>query len=285
MLALDSDVASSCKINVFFRHESMVRELVNRSGKEHSKERNRSLMTVGELAARVGLTVRTIQYYDQRGLLHPTCKGEQNLRLYSEADEERLYRIVTLKHLGLSLSEIQQSESKETQDELMAALSKREEELERKSAEILREMNSLNELKYHIESGEDASWKALADTVGAAKDRENALWFALAGESADNAPAPELSRDDVRAWHELMGDTIEAMHDGALVTDERAQELAARFSALGGMSHALVGLKRLANQRKTGPKQYGRDFYAGIQRRTLSFLQDALAYSNHGELR
>lgn len=285
MLALDSDVASSCKINVFFRHESMVRELVNRSGKEHSKERNRSLMTVGELAARVGLTVRTIQYYDQRGLLHPTCKGEQNLRLYSEADEERLYRIVTLKHLGLSLSEIQQSESKETQDELMAALSKREEELERKSAEILREMYSLNELKYHIESGEDASWKALADTVSAAKDRENALWFALAGESADNAPAPELSRDDVRAWHELMGDTIEAMHDGALVTDERAQELAARFSALGGMSHALAGLKRLANQRKTGPKQYGRDFYAGIQRRTLSFLQDALAYSNHGELR
>ncbi len=285
MLALDSDVASSCKINVFFRHESMVRELVNRSGKEHSKERNRSLMTVGELAARVGVTVRTIQYYDQRGLLHPTCKGEQNLRLYSEADEERLYRIVTLKHLGLSLSEIQQSESKETQDELMAALSKREEELERKSAEILREMNSLNELKYHIESGEDASWKALSDTVGAAKDRENALWFALAGESADNAPAPELSRDDVRAWHELMGDTIEAMHDGALVTDERAQELAARFSALGGMSHALAGLKRLANQRKTGPKQYGRDFYAGIQRRTLSFLQDALAYSNHGELR
>ena len=285
MLALDSDVASSCKINVFFRHESMVRELVNRSGKEHSKERNRSLMTVGELAARVGVTVRTIQYYDQRGLLHPTCKGEQNLRLYSEADEERLYRIVTLKHLGLSLSEIQQSESKETQDELMAALSKREEELERKSAEILREMNSLNELKYHIESGEDASWKALADTVGAAKDRENALWFALAGESADNAPAPELSRDDVRAWHELMGDTIEAMHDGALVTDERAQELAVRFSALGGMSHALAGLKRLANQRKTGPKQYGRDFYAGIQRRTLSFLQDALAYSNHGELR
>lgn len=285
MLALDSDVASSCKINVFFRHESMVRELVNRSGKEHSKERNRSLMTVGELAARVGVTVRTIQYYDQRGLLHPTCKGEQNLRLYSEADEERLYRIVTLKHLGLSLSEIQQSESKETQDELMAALSKREEELERKSAEILREMNSLNELKYHIESGEDASWKALADTVGAAKDRENALWFALAGESADNAPALELSRDDVRAWHELMGDTIEAMHDGALVTDERAQELAARFSALGGMSHALAGLKRLANQRKTGPKQYGRDFYAGIQRRTLSFLQDALAYSNHGEFR
>ena len=100
---------------------------------QDSKEPDQNLMTVGELAARVGVTVRTIQYYDQRGLLHPTCKGEQNLRLYSKADEERLYRIVTLKYLGLSLSEIQQSENQEVQEELTAALSKRERELEQKS--------------------------------------------------------------------------------------------------------------------------------------------------------
>ena len=42
------------------------------------------------------------------------------------------------------------------------------------------------------------------------------------------------------------------------------------------MPSALTGLKRLANQRTQGPKKYGRDFYAGIQRRTLSFLKDAL---------
>ena len=79
-----------------------------------------------------------------------------------------------------------------------------------------------------------------------------------------------------------MGDTIEAMHDGVLVTDDRAKALAIRFSSLGGMPHALAGLKRLACQRSSGPKQYGRDFYAGIQRRTLSFLQDALdcSYAN-----
>lgn len=33
------------------------------------------LMTVGELARRVGVTVRTIQYYDQKGLLHPSSKS------------------------------------------------------------------------------------------------------------------------------------------------------------------------------------------------------------------
>ena len=62
------------------------------------------LMTVGELARRVGVTVRTIQYYDQKGLLHPSSKSEQNQRLYSTDDEERLYRILTLKFLGFSLT-------------------------------------------------------------------------------------------------------------------------------------------------------------------------------------
>ena len=85
-------------------------------------DQNQPYMTVGELAARVGVTVRTIQYYDQRGLLHPTCKGEQNLRLYSAADEERLYRILTLKYLGLSLSQIQQGEGSDAAEELSAAL-------------------------------------------------------------------------------------------------------------------------------------------------------------------
>ena len=235
-------------------------------------------MTVGELAARVGVTVRTIQYYDQRGLLHPTCKGEQNLRLYSAADEERLYRIVALKQLGLSLSEIQESESRDAKAELTAALAKREEELERKSSEILRDMNAVRGLCSRVESDESVDWGAVADAVGAAQDREDTLWFAIAGESVCDSAVPELSKDDVANWHRLMGDAIEAMHDGVLISDERARELAVRFSKLGGMPYALAGLKRLANQRKAGPRQYGRDFYAGIQRRTLSFLQDALDY-------
>lgn len=83
---------------------------------------SQDLMTVGELASRVGVTVRTIQYYDQRGLLHPTCKGEQNLRLYSSSDVDRLNRIITLKYLGLSLTQIQEGEGSDPDGELTAAL-------------------------------------------------------------------------------------------------------------------------------------------------------------------
>ena len=240
----------------------------------------RGLMTVGELASRVGVTVRTIQYYDQRGLLHPTCKGEQNLRLYSPADEERLNRIITLKYLGFSLSQIQEGEGSGSLAELTDALAHREAELERESAKILRDMNVVQGLRAHLANRDQANWSELAATVGVAQDREDMLWSAITGEALEECPIPELSREEVICWHQLMGDTIEAMHDGVLVTDDRAKALAIRFSSLGGMPHALAGLKRLACQRSSGPKQYGRDFYAGIQRRTLSFLQDALDCSH-----
>ncbi len=78
----------------------------------------------------------------------------------------------------------------------------------------------------------------------------------------DESSVPELTHEVIDRWHELMGDTIEAMHDGVQPRDERGRELAARFERLGGMPSALTGLKRLANQRTQGPKKYGRDFYA-----------------------
>ncbi len=63
-------------------------------------------MTIGELAARSGLTVRTLHHYDQLGLLSPSHRSDGGYRLYSAGDAERLLQIVALKQLGLSLPEI-----------------------------------------------------------------------------------------------------------------------------------------------------------------------------------
>ncbi|WP_438445026.1 MerR family transcriptional regulator [Gorillibacterium sp. sgz5001074] len=63
-------------------------------------------LKVGELARLTGLTIRTLRYYDQMGLLHPSAQTEAGHRLYEEADLARLHQILTLKELGLSLEEI-----------------------------------------------------------------------------------------------------------------------------------------------------------------------------------
>jgi len=61
-------------------------------------------LKVGELARRTGLSVRTLHYYDEIGLLRPSRQGAH--RLYLEDDVARLHRIVSLRGLGFSLEEI-----------------------------------------------------------------------------------------------------------------------------------------------------------------------------------
>ena len=62
--------------------------------------------STGELAHACGVTVRTVQYYDEKSLLSPSAHTEGGRRLYSEADAARLRRILLLKSLGLRLADI-----------------------------------------------------------------------------------------------------------------------------------------------------------------------------------
>jgi DNA-binding transcriptional MerR regulator len=63
-------------------------------------------LKVGELAHASGLSIRTVRYYDQIGLLVPAGRTPAGHRLYSDADVRRLYRICLLRRIGLALDEI-----------------------------------------------------------------------------------------------------------------------------------------------------------------------------------
>ncbi|GAB5509583.1 MAG: MerR family DNA-binding transcriptional regulator [Hyphomicrobiales bacterium] len=59
---------------------------------------------IGELAREFKTTLRTLRFYEDKGLLHPRRVGLQ--RIYSQQDRERLKLIVIGKRVGLSLEEI-----------------------------------------------------------------------------------------------------------------------------------------------------------------------------------
>ena len=63
-------------------------------------------MRIGDLARRTGLTVRTLHHYDELGLVKPGERTHAGHRIYSEADVERLYRVLALRSLGLRLDAI-----------------------------------------------------------------------------------------------------------------------------------------------------------------------------------
>jgi MerR family transcriptional regulator, repressor of the yfmOP operon len=66
---------------------------------------------IGELAAKVGLTERTIRYYEERGLLESVKRLDGRQRVYTDDDVRRLKFIQKLKVLGLSLAEMQELET------------------------------------------------------------------------------------------------------------------------------------------------------------------------------
>jgi DNA-binding transcriptional MerR regulator len=67
------------------------------------------LLRIQQVAAEVGLTTRSIRYYEELGLLNPAARSEGSYRLYDEDDLERLRFIKGLRDdAGFSLAEIGQ---------------------------------------------------------------------------------------------------------------------------------------------------------------------------------
>ncbi len=64
---------------------------------------------VGRLARATGVTVRTLHHYETIGVLVPSGRSEAGHRLYADADLRRLYRIVALRELGMSLAQIRET--------------------------------------------------------------------------------------------------------------------------------------------------------------------------------
>ena len=65
---------------------------------------------IGELANLVNMSPRTIRYYEEIGLLNSVRLVEGGKRVYTEKDVQRLKFITRLKHLGLTLSEMNELE-------------------------------------------------------------------------------------------------------------------------------------------------------------------------------
>ena len=63
-------------------------------------------MTIGRLAARAGVNVDTIRYYERNGLLPAPARRASGYREYALADIERLRFIRRAKDLGFTLAEI-----------------------------------------------------------------------------------------------------------------------------------------------------------------------------------
>jgi len=76
-----------------------------KTGRKAGAERIPSY-TIGDLAREFGVTLRTLRFYEDRGLLSPHREG--TARLYDARDRARLSVILKGKQLGFTLTEIRE---------------------------------------------------------------------------------------------------------------------------------------------------------------------------------
>lgn len=104
-----------------------------------------SQYTTGEIAKLVGVTVRTVQYYDSRGILIPSDFSEGGRRLYNDEDLRKLRIICFLRELGIQINNIAEILEADNAENVISVL------LEQQLAEVKNELEEKEQQKANIE--------------------------------------------------------------------------------------------------------------------------------------
>lgn len=123
-------------------------------------------MTVGEVAKKMGVTVRTLQYYDKEGLLSPSSESEGGRRLYTDKDLIILHQIISLKSLGFSLDDIKHRLIPlETPTDVATALTEQADSIRDKIEQLTASLTAIEQLKEEVLQMQTVNFKKYADII------------------------------------------------------------------------------------------------------------------------
>jgi DNA-binding transcriptional MerR regulator len=111
-------------------------------------------MTVGELARRTGLSIRSIREYERLGLIYSAGRSEGNYRLFDEIALWCAGAVERLRALGLSLAEIRElarlhraGDDRGLEQRLGALLDQADERLQARIAELTETRERIREFQ------------------------------------------------------------------------------------------------------------------------------------------
>lgn len=214
--------------------------------------KNEGLRTVGEVSALLGISVRTLHYWQERGLVTPTARSWSEYRLYSEADIARLQQIMIYRATGMSLDEIH--DLLDNGSTLVEHLQRQRSLLIEKQGELSAMLEALDLLLEDAMGNKQLSVDEIAqilDAPGFSQYAEEAQ--ERYGQTDDWAIAQRnqaaMSSHD---WHQLKTRTqsveellVQAMREGVEPGSERANELAEKHRELLSVSFPVTHAKHV----------------------------------------
>lgn len=135
-------------------------------------------MTVGEAAKRMGVTVRTLQYYDKEGLLAPSSESEGGRRLYTDKDMIKLYQILSMKSLGFSLDVIKNRlASLNTPADVADVLTEQAAAIQEKLDILSEALIEIETLKVEVLQMQSVDFKKYADIITNLQMKNENYWL------------------------------------------------------------------------------------------------------------
>lgn len=223
------------------------------------------LLKVGELARRSGVSVRTLHYYDEIGLVSPGRHSAGGHRLYGPPDVARLQQVVSLRELGFSLDEIRACLGGDGPSVLETV----ETHLARVTDAIAVQQQlaqRLQSLAQHLRTAERTSVGVLADTLQAIATVER--YYTSEQRDSLRQRAQEVGESRLHEveteWANLVADVRHEMEGG---TDPRSETMAALAVKWRGLIEEFTGddpgiksaLKSMYQNERQLPAQMGLD--------------------------
>ena len=143
-----------------------------------------SKYTTGEVAKLCGVTVRTVQYYDDRGILIPSELSEGGRRLYSEEDLKRMKIICFLRDLSIPINTIAKLLEEEHPEHVIdLLLQQQEEELRFEVQQRQEKLSKLEELRRELKKHPNFSVESIGDiaTIMENKKKLNRIRWSMLG--------------------------------------------------------------------------------------------------------
>ncbi|MGO5012829.1 MerR family transcriptional regulator [Niallia sp. Sow4_A1] len=238
--------------------------------------------TTGEVSKKLTISIRTLRYYDEIGLVVPSKKEDNGRRLYNDNDVFLLEKIILLKAASISLHDIKQIINHIT---IFETLTIHKEQLENHLKQLQQSLNYTNTLLNILKLEEELEWKELIPLFTKEKTelnkKEKIIKFIFNKEEQRllNEKLPKLENDpkDITKWIHLIKRIEYCLEEQKAPHSRDAQLIAEEILLLS--SETFNGEKELEEKfwevRKSEKISSSLNLYP-IRKEIIDFLEEAI---------
>ncbi|CAI9387241.1 MULTISPECIES: MerR family transcriptional regulator [Bacillaceae] len=238
--------------------------------------------TTGEVSKKLSISIRTLRYYDEIGLVVPSKKEDNGKRLYNDNDVFLLEKIILLKAASISLHDIKQIINHIT---IFETLTIHKEQLENHLKQLQQSLNYTNTLLNILKLEEELEWKELIPLFTKEKTelnkKEKIIKFIFNKEEQRllNEKLPKLENDpkDITKWIHLIKRIEYCLEEQKAPHSRDAQLIAEEILLLS--SETFNGEKELEEKfwevRKSEKISSSLNLYP-IRKEIIDFLEEAI---------